>query len=118
MAEHNELGQLGEELARAWLEENGYKVLHQNWRYSSYEIDIIATKGKFLHFVEVKARNYSRYGHPEDNVGRVKFKRLQRAADAYINKNPGHEWIQYNILAITFFTNREPEYFFIEDVFL
>jgi putative endonuclease len=118
MASHNELGQLGEELAWAWLEKTGYELLHRNWRHSHYEIDIVATKGIFLHFVEVKARNFSPFGHPEDSVSRKKFKRLQRAADEYLFRNPGHDWIQYSILSITFYTDKEPEYFLLEDVFL
>jgi len=118
MASHNELGKTGEELAVKWLEEKGYTILHRNWRHSHYEIDIIATKGKFLHFMEVKARNYSRVGLPEDSVTKKKFKHLQKAADEYLFLNPGHPWIQYNILSITLFRDKEPEYFFIEDVFL
>jgi putative endonuclease len=69
MASHNELGKEGEVLAATWLKEHGYKILHCNWRHSHYEIDIVATKGKFLHFVEVKARKFSMFGgHPEESV--------------------------------------------------
>jgi len=74
MASHNELGKEGEELAAKWLSEHGYTILHANWRHSHYEIDIVATKGKFLHFVEVKARKASPFGYPEDSVTKKKFK--------------------------------------------
>ncbi|MEO6611739.1 MAG: YraN family protein [Chitinophagaceae bacterium] len=118
MASHIELGKKGEELAVSWLEQNGYELLHRNWRYSYYEIDIVARKGIFLHFVEVKTRNPSPVGYPEDAVTKKKFKRLQRAADQYLFLNPGHAWIQYNILSIILHGEKEPEYFFIEDVYL
>ena len=119
MAEHNELGKEGEEMAAKWLTEKGFTVLHRNWRHSYHEIDIVATKGKFLHFVEVKARNASPYGgHPEDSVTKKKFKNLQKAADEYLFLNPGHPWIQYDILAITVHKYKAAEYFFIEDVYL
>lgn len=118
MASHNELGKEGEELAAQWLTANGYSLLHRNWRYSYHEIDIVATKGKFLHFVEVKARMASPFGHPEDSVTKKKFKNLQKAADQYLFLNPGHDWIQYDILSITLQQNGETEYFLIEDVFL
>ena len=118
MASHNELGKEGEQLAVQWLRENGYEILRCNWRHSYYEIDIVAAKGKFLHFVEVKARNFSPFGYPEDSVTRKKFKNLQKAADEYLFLNPGHQWIQYDILSITLYRDREAEYFFIEDVFL
>jgi putative endonuclease len=118
MASHNELGQEGEGLALAWLRENGYEILHCNWRYSRYEIDIVATKDDTLHFVEVKARKASPFGYPEDSVRKKKFKNLQKASDEFLHLNPGHKWIQYDILAITLYDDGEPEVFLIEDVFL
>lgn len=118
MASHNEIGKEGEKLAAEWLVERGFTLIHQNWRYSHYEIDIVATKDKFLHFIEVKARNYSPFGYPEDSVTKKKFKNLQKAADQYLFLNPRHSWIQYDILSITLHKDKEPEYFFIEDVFL
>ncbi len=118
MASHNELGKEGEEMAARWLKENGFDLLHRNWRHSHYEIDIVATKGKFLHFVEVKARKASPFGYPEDSVTRKKFKNLQKAADEYLFLNPGHSWISYDILSITLHGDKEAEYFFIEDVYL
>jgi putative endonuclease len=118
MASHNELGKEGEELAAQWLITKGYTILHRNWRHSYHEIDIIATSGKFLHFIEVKARKSSTIGHPEDSVTKKKFKSLQKAANEYLFLNPGNKWIQYDILSITFQKNGEAEYFLIEDVFL
>jgi putative endonuclease len=118
MASHNETGKEGEELAARWLKEKGYEILHRNWRHSHYEIDIVATKGTYLHFVEVKARNYSSFGYPEDSVTKKKFKHLQKAADEYLFLNPGHKWIQYDILSITLHKYKEVEYFLLEDVFL
>jgi putative endonuclease len=118
MAIHNELGKEGEQLAIKWLKEKGYEILHANWRYSYYEIDIVATKNKKLHFVEVKARQNDKFGNPEDSVTKRKFKRLQQAADQYLFLYPGHKWIQYDVLAITFNKNGETEYFLLEDVFL
>jgi putative endonuclease len=118
MAVHNELGKEGEEMAARWLAEKGYTLLHRNWRHSYHELDIVATKGKFLHFIEVKALHYSPIGHPEDSVTKKKFKNLQKAADEYLFQHPGHKWIQYDILSITIHKNSEPEYFLLEDVFL
>lgn len=117
MASHNDLGQEAEGLAEVWLKEKGYEILHRNWRRSHYEIDIIARKGIVLHFVEVKALKSQAHGYPEDAVGRKKFKNLQRAADEYLFLHPGHQWIQYDILAITLFKDREHEFFLVEDVF-
>jgi len=119
MASHNELGKEGEEMAARWLKENGFDLLHRNWRHGHNEIDIVATRGKFLHFVEVKIRRASPFGgHPEESVTKKKFRHLLKAADEYLFLNPGHQWIQYDVLAITLQGNGDAEYFFIEDVFL
>jgi putative endonuclease len=118
MAEHNKFGTEGEDMATQWLRENGYEILHRNWRNKQFELDIIASKNNFLHFFEVKSRHFSPFGYPEDSVKKKKFKNLQRAADEYLFLNPGHKWIQYNILAITLFPDKDPEFFLLEDVFL
>ena len=127
MAEHNDLGRLGEELAVTWLTNKGYRIVERNWKIGNDEIDIIALKerendrfnrGAFLHFIEVKTRKESTIGHPEQAVNRKKFKTIQRVAGIYLRRHPGYAWIQYDVLANTIFVNREPEYFLIRDVFL
>ncbi len=125
---HNDLGKEGEELATQWLVKKGYHILERNWRAGNLEVDIIASRQrpgnaaappkKFLHFIEVKSRNSSPFGKPEDSVTRKKFKSLQAAATVYLQRHPGHPWIQYDVLAITLYRDREPEFFLIEDVFL
>ena len=117
MSQHLELGQAGEELAAAWLAQRGYTLLHRNWRHGRQEIDIIAEKGKFLHFIEVKTLRHNSLGHPEDSVTKKKFRHLKRAADEYLHQHPGHKWIRYDVLAITVYPDRE-EYYLLEDVFL
>jgi putative endonuclease len=127
MASHNELGKEGEELAVKWLTEKGYTILQRNWRHSHYELDIVAKKNntanpsgraEVLHFIEVKARKSYYYGNPEDSVTKKKFKHLQKAADEYLQLNPGHKWIQYDILSIVLQHNGKPDYFLLEDVYL
>jgi Holliday junction resolvase-like predicted endonuclease len=56
MASHNQTGRTGEAMAAKHLIEKGFAILHQNWRHSHWEVDIIASKDNILHFVEVKAR--------------------------------------------------------------
>jgi putative endonuclease len=118
MAKHNLLGTTGEHLAVKWLTEHGYTILHRNWRYSYLEIDIIAIKDGKLRIIEVKTRESSAYGHPEQAVTRKKFKRLQVAADQYLFLHPGFKWMFYDVLAITFIKGAMPEYFLLEDVFI
>ena len=44
MAEHNELGKLGEELATEYLQNMGYTILETNWVFQKAEIDILAQR--------------------------------------------------------------------------
>ena len=47
MAEHNELGKIGEDEAIAYLKSKGYSILYRNWRSGKFELDIIAENDKF-----------------------------------------------------------------------
>ena len=68
MAEHNELGKLGEEMAVEFLRKDGYTILQTNWTFQKAEIDIIAQKGNALAIVEVKTRSSLEFGLPQDFV--------------------------------------------------
>jgi len=57
MATHIDFGKLGEKLAEDFLINKGYVILYRNWRYSYYEIDIVALKDEVPHFIEVKKRS-------------------------------------------------------------
>lgn len=118
MAGHNKLGQDGEQLAAEYLQQLGYTVLHRNWRYSHYEIDIIAVKNEVLHIVEVKIRSGTTFGHPEEAVNKKKFDRLLLAADEFLFQHPQYRHVQYDIVAINTRKNLPPDYFLIEDVYL
>ena len=118
MAQHNLTGITGEALAVVYLLEKGYKILHQNWRHSRWEVDIIADKDGILHFVEVKTRRTKKFGHPEDNVDKKKIQNLINAAEEYLYRQPQWKRIQFNILAITILKDEPVEYFLIEDVYL
>jgi putative endonuclease len=52
----NELGQIGELIARWYLRFKGWQIIANNIRYGAYEIDIIAKSKLYLHIVEVKTR--------------------------------------------------------------
>ena len=56
MAEHNDLGKLGEELAVDFFKKNGYEILETNWTFQKAEVDIIALKNNVLAVIEVKTR--------------------------------------------------------------
>ena len=118
MAQHNDFGKEGEALALEFLRKNDFEILHSNWRYSRYEIDIIAKKQSLLYIIEVKCRHYFPGAFPEESVSKKKFNFLKKAAEEFLYLNPENKHVQFNILSITLFKDKDPEFFLIEDVFL
>lgn len=118
MANHNKTGKQGELLAVDYLKAKGFSMLHTNWRYSHYEIDIIASYEEVLHFVEVKARRTAKFGLPEESVSNKKLQNLINAAEEFLYQYPQWKRVQFDVLAITINTTDNIEYFFIEDVYL
>lgn len=107
MAEHNELGVLGEEMAAVYLQKKKYKIIEQNWRFGKEEVDIIATKDRTLVIVEVKTRNSSFFGEPEQAVSRAKQGHLVRAAHAYVQKKDLDMEVRFDVIGIVL--NHEEE---------
>jgi putative endonuclease len=115
---NRQTGQKGEALAAGWLQERGYTILHRNWRWKNYEIDLVAGRNDVLHFIEVKTRTSTLFGHPEESVGAKKFRHIQTAAGKYLEQYPGWKRIQFDILSITLVQNEPPSFFLAADVFL
>jgi putative endonuclease len=110
MAEHNDLGKLGEELAVEFLQKNGYEILETNWTFQKAEIDIIAKKENTLAIVEVKTRSSLDFGLPQDFVKPKKIQLLVKAVNEYvISKNLDID-VRFDIIAI----NKEGKTFVIE----
>ena len=78
-------GKRAEAWVATWLRLKGFRVLARNFRVGPGEIDIIATRGGCLVFVEVKAR--------EDGADLGFFRprqrrRIERAAQAFLAAHP------------------------------
>lgn len=84
MAEGNKLGRDGEAAARDFLIRQGYTVLHSNWHWHHYELDIVALKDNEIIVVEVKTRSEDFLISPEEAVDNKKIRRIVAAADAYV----------------------------------
>ena len=100
MASHNELGKLGEELAVAYLQKNGYAILETNWIFQKAEIDIIAQKENVLAIVEVKTRSSLDYGLPQDFVKPKKIQLLVKAINEYVVSNDLDVEVRFDIIAV------------------
>jgi putative endonuclease len=84
MARHNDIGLKGEQLAKRYLEDLGYKIMETNWRKRKFELDLIAVDQNEIVYVEVKTRSTSFFGRPEDAVTPKKQQHLMNGADYYI----------------------------------
>lgn len=100
MAEAHDTGKMGEELARAYFESNGYEVLETNWQSNHQEIDIIASKAGTLVIVEVKTRKTSHFGEPETFVNRQKQKMLIKAANHYVISKGVDQAVRFDIVSV------------------
>ena len=100
MAEHNELGKLGEALAADFLKKNGYTIIETNFVFQKAEIDIIAQKDNILAVVEVKTRSSVDFGSPQDFVNPKKIKLLVKAIDDYVISNDLDLEIRFDIIAV------------------
>ncbi len=116
MADHNELGKLGEELANKHLREKGYQILEVNWYHGRDEIDIIARDGEMLVIVEVKTRATTDFGEPEFAVNRRKQRTLVRTAEAYIQEKDLDVETRFDIVSVIV-TPNEKHIHHIEDAF-
>jgi len=99
MARHNTIGSWGENLAKEYLITEGYSILEMNRHIGHKEIDIIATKGNRIAFVEVKTRS-TPFTDPIEAVDQKKIKKLALAADSFLRAfNIRHE-PQFDIITI------------------
>ncbi len=111
MAKHNEIGQIGEDIASKYIENNSFSIVCKNYRKKWGEIDIVAEKDNVFHFIEVKTVSRNSYGNkfeqeinnyrPEDNIHFSKIKRLKRAIETYLLEKFKKEPIwQFDIICV------------------
>ena len=87
------LGRRGEELAAAYLQQVGYRLVAANFSVPvgrsrvgtliNAEMDLVAYEGLTLCFIEVKSRGSDWFAPPQANVDRRKQRQIVRAARAY-----------------------------------
>jgi putative endonuclease len=100
VAEHNILGQRGEQLAVDYLIKKGYQILETNWRKHKFELDIIAQDKNELVIIEVKTRSTSFFGNPEEAITISKQKQIQDGASCYIEVKEIDLDCRFDVIAI------------------
>lgn len=67
-------------MAVRFLTEQGYTILERNYRNPYGELDVIAEKGEYLVYVEIKFRSGGQCGDPLEAVDRRKQRQICRVA--------------------------------------
>lgn len=96
----NEYGQLGEEQARKYLEQQGLTFVEQNVKYTFGEIDLVMKRDNALIFVEVKYRSKSHFGGAINALSKKQIQRLRRAAEHYMQINKMDIICRFDLIAI------------------
>ena len=97
----NELiGHWGESLAAAYLQKKRYRIIGANYRCRMGEIDLIAEKGKYLVFVEVKLRRSSAFAEAREFVDRHKQERILTAASLYLSQHETEKQPRFDVIEI------------------
>jgi putative endonuclease len=78
------IGELGEDIASAFLALKGYQILRKNLRYAGREIDILARDGNSLVAVEVKLRRGRQFGKAAEAVDARKVGRVRVALEGIV----------------------------------
>ena len=81
-------GAAAERLARAWLRRRGLRPVDANYRCRAGEIDLVMRDRDTLVFVEVRYRSRDAFGSAAESVGRVKQRRIVKAASRYLQRHP------------------------------
>jgi putative endonuclease len=103
------VGKKGEEVASLYLQENGYKILERNYKNKYSEIDIIAEKDGFLHFVEVRSTATTLFGTPEETVREKKKRKMESNALAYTTFHNYKKHYQIDLICVFFLSTGEVE---------
>jgi putative endonuclease len=95
-----EQGQHWEQVARAWLEQRGLKLVEANFRCKGGEIDLVMRDGAELVFVEVRQRADRKHGGAAASITPAKIRRLVRAAQFYLLRFPHTPPCRFDVVAI------------------
>ena len=117
MAEHNDLGKWGEDVALAYLLDHGYRLLDRNWHQGHRDLDLIMQQVDTLVIVEVRTRRNNLFMDPEQTVDALKMLSLSKAANAYIRLHRISLNIRFDIVAITGTPSSDFTINHIEDAF-
>lgn len=98
------IGHQKEQQAKSWLNQQGIKIIAENFFCKGGEIDLIGlTKDRQLIFFEVKYRKQTHFGHPSETVTQQKQRRISLCAQNFLLKHPQYQdfAMQFDVISFT-----------------
>ena len=95
-----ELGSWGEELAASFLRRKGYRILERNYSCRFGEIDLIASKGGYVCFVEVKLRKNADFAQAREFVTYAKQRRILTSASLWLAAHESDLQPRFDVIEI------------------
>lgn len=94
------MGAFGERKAANYLRVRGYRIIDTNCRYRQGEIDIVARRGGYIVFVEVKLRKNSDYGTAREFVTAAKQQRVMIAAQLWLQQHETELQPRFDVIEV------------------
>lgn len=111
------MGQQGENMAFSYICQQGYRVVERNYRCPYGEVDLIAKDGEIFVFIEVKSRQSTLFGQPEEAVDFKKRKKLSTVALWYLaEKKIDNYHARFDVVSILL-SKQPPEIRLFRDAF-
>lgn len=115
LAYHAALGKWGEDTATVYLQDKGYTIVERDWHSAHRDIDIIATDGDMLVFVEVKTRSNDFFGTPEQAVDYRKQQNLRHAINHFLKYHHTDLPWRFDVITVIGTIGTQPAINHIED---
>ncbi len=100
MSDTKLLGRFGEAAAADYLRKKGYALLGLNYRTRLGEIDLIASRGRYVVFAEVKLRKNSAFASAREFVTPAKQRRIIAAAQEWLQRNPSQLQPRFDVIEV------------------
>ena len=107
--DHNKKGQLAEQLALNYLQQQGLSRLQENFSCKHGEIDLIMRDNEFIVFIEVRYRKKTQFGHPLETINRAKQKKIIKTIEYFLLLNPKFNQLACRIDALAIHSQTEAQ---------
>ena len=114
------LGRWGEGLVAADLRKKGCTILAAGWRCRMGELDLVASDGTYIRFVEVKLRKNDHFAQAREAVDFRKQSKLRTTAKFFLARHPTELQPRFDVAEVYApqgTTTVKPRIIYIENAF-